>query len=780
MQLLEHVAKAIAAEAGIPIPQGEVAATPDEAQSIADELGGRVAVKAQVPIGGRGHAGGIVITDRAEAGAAARRLLGSEVRGFRVDSVLVEEVIEVAQELYFGVAIRPASQEVVLLLSAAGGIDVEEQADDCMGVVPIPIGTGLRPWHVWRAASQAGIDRALVPALIDYARRAHDLFWQERAEVVEINPLFVTPTGGLVAGDVRIIPDAAAAEDDSGLAPELQFDFVVLNPEGRVGLVTTGAGGSMHLLDRMAEAGLAPIDFCDLRTGRPRGLVERLTSAFERLDAMPNLSCIAINFFAGVTILDEVTPVLLDAIGATSPRVPIVARLEGRGAEAARASLAAIGVRCAASLDELVELVREADGQVSGPAREPVPDVGMTDAATGTMTVATGTTDRTDVTVATTGSTAATDGAGATDASSATTGSTAATDGAGATDASSATDVTTGAINRAPTMPASAGARFIAPSVSGAPTTPDASSVSGAPSAPAAQRSSLWSLLDGAAHGVIVQGITGQIGRRHTSRMRAYGTNIVAGVTPGRGGSLADGVPVFDTMAEAVEATGARASIAFLPGAVAPDGIIEAAEAGVGLIVLPTEGMLLHDTLRALDIARQRGARVIGPNTGGLLVPGKLSLGFLPSDFARPGPCAVISRSGTLSYETVLALANVGLGVSAWIGVGGDRVKGSTFADLLPDLLADSRTSAVVLLGEIGGTDEEDAATILAGAGVPSVALLAGRTAPAGISMGHAGAIVNGSRGSYASKREALLAAGIAVAQSPSEVAAILRTRLST
>jgi succinyl-CoA synthetase alpha subunit len=287
--------------------------------------------------------------------------------------------------------------------------------------------------------------------------------------------------------------------------------------------------------------------------------------------------------------------------------------------------------------------------------------------------------------------------------------------------------------------------------------------------------SSLWELLDGAQHGVVVQGMTGQIGRRHTSRMMAYGTPVVAGVTPGRGGSVVDGVPVFNSMAEAVAATGARTSIAFLPGEVAPDGIVEAAEAGIGLIVCPTEGMQLHPTLRALDAARRYDTRVVGPNTGGLLVPGKLALGFLPSDFARPGPCAVISRSGTLSYETVLALSQVGIGVSVWIGVGGDRVKGSTFASLLPDLLADGRTGAVAILGEIGGTDEEDAAAILAGSSVPAVALLAGRTAPPGISMGHAGAIVDGTRGSYDSKRDALLAAGVAVAQSPSEVASLVR-----
>ena len=696
MQLLEHVAKAIAAEAGIPIPHGEVATTADEAQSIAHELGRRVVVKAQVPIGGRGRGGGILIVEHAEAGRAAEQLLGGTVRGHRVDAVLVEEAIEVVQELYLGVAIRPARRELVLLLSSAGGVDVEEQAGEHAGLVPIPITTGLRPWHVWRAASRAGIEAARVPALIDYARRAYDLFWQERAELVEINPLFVTPTGGLVAGDVRIIPDAELDDADDGLPPEQRFDFVVLDPEGRVGLVTTGAGGSMHLIDRLSEAGLAPIDFCDLRTGRPRGLVERLSAAFRRLEEMPNLTCIAINFFAGVTILDEVAPVLLDVIRLVTPRVPIVARLEGRGAEAARASLVEIGVRCATSLDELVALIAEADGQTLETPPTPQPP---------------------------------------------------------------------------PPQPGE-GEQALKPRAAHSRAQEAAPAVKGVPA--------LWTVLDQAQSGVIVQGMTGQIGRRHTSRMQAYGTPIVAGVTPGRGGTTVDGVPVFNTVAEAVDATGARASVAFLPGEVAPDGIVEASEAGVGLVVLPTEGMRLHDTLRALDAARQHGTRVIGPNTGGLLVPGKLSLGFLPSDFARPGPCAVLSRSGTLSYETVLALANVGLGVSVWIGIGGDRVKGSTFADLLPDLLADDRTGAVVILGEIGGTDEEDAAAILARSPVPAVALLAGRTAPVGVSMGHAGAIVDGTRGSYESKRDALLAAGVAVASSPSEIAALLKSRLDS
>jgi succinyl-CoA synthetase alpha subunit len=709
MQLLEHAAKAIAARAGISVPRGEVASTAANAQAIAARLGGQVAVKAQVPIGGRGHAGGIVLAKAAEAGAAATRLLGSTVLGFHVDSVLVEEAVEAVQELYLAVTIRPAEREVVLLLSAAGGVDVESQGAERLGLVTLPIGTGLRPWHVWQAAAASGVDAALVPPLIDTARRLHGLFWSERAELVEVNPLFVTASGGLVAGDVRIIPDPEAVHDDQDdTPPELKFDFLILNPEGRVGLVTTGAGGSMHLIDRLHEAGLDPIDFCDLRTGRPRGLAERLTSVFRRLGEMPNLACVAINFFAGVTILDEIAPILLDVIRASAPPVPIVARVEGRGAPGLRASLAEIGVGCATSLDELVMMVGAAasgDRILRGRTEVGPTEVGRNEAG------------------------------------------------------------------RTEFRPYANGA---VQAQSSAPTVPTA------PPVPTESEENLWGLLDGADNGVIVQGMTGQIGRRHTSRMRAYGTRIVAGVTPGRGGSEMDGIPVFNTVAEAVAATGARTSVAFLPGAVAPDGIVEAAQAGVGLVVLPTEGMLLHETLTALEIARRQGTRVIGPNTGGLLVPERLALGFLPSDFARPGPVAVLSRSGTLSYETVLALSNVGLGVSVWIGVGGDRVKGSTFVDLLPDLLLDGRTQAIVLLGEIGGTDEEDAAALVTGAGLPVAALLAGRTAPEGVSMGHAGAIVNGARGSYASKRDALLAAGVAVATSPTEIATILRARLAS
>lgn len=272
------------------------------------------------------------------------------------------------------------------------------------------------------------------------------------------------------------------------------------------------------------------------------------------------------------------------------------------------------------------------------------------------------------------------------------------------------------------------------------------------------------------AEGVLVQGITGAVGRRQLEQLRAWGTPIVAGVTPGRGGESVDGVPVYDTVAQAREATGARASIAFLPPAAVREGIIEAAAAGIRLLVCATEGVPVHDEVAALNYARTRGMRVIGPNTSGILIPNVVKMGFMPSDAVRLGRVAVVSRSGTLSYEVVHVLNRAGVGLSAWIGLGGDRVKGTTFAEIIPDLARDGRTEGLVMIGEIGGTDEESAAAVIADIGLPAVAIIAGRNAPAGVALGHAGAMITADRGSFGSKRSALEAAGVLVARTPRDI----------
>lgn len=264
---------------------------------------------------------------------------------------------------------------------------------------------------------------------------------------------------------------------------------------------------------------------------------------------------------------------------------------------------------------------------------------------------------------------------------------------------------------------------------------------------------------------VIVQGITGRAGRTHTRLMRDYGTRIVAGVSPQAGVTDVDGVPVFAACRDAVAATGATASV-LLVGAEQLRGAIEdAVAAGIKLIVTPTEGMPVHDALAARRLTREAGVTWVGASTPGLAVPGVAKLGFLPEASLAPGPLGLMSKSGTLSYEAGYRLAQHGVGTSVWVGVGGDTVKGTRFAELLPFFATDAQTEALLVIGEIGGNEEEEFAAALAAQrfAKPVFALIAGRSSPEGVTMGHAGALVHGGHGGYAAKKAALEAAGVAV-----------------
>ncbi|HEY4386337.1 MAG TPA: succinate--CoA ligase subunit alpha [Ktedonobacteraceae bacterium] len=263
---------------------------------------------------------------------------------------------------------------------------------------------------------------------------------------------------------------------------------------------------------------------------------------------------------------------------------------------------------------------------------------------------------------------------------------------------------------------------------------------------------------------VIVQGITGREGQYHTSRMIASGTNIVGGVTPGKGGQSIEGVPVFDTVFQAKAGTDANASCIFVPPAGAADAIMEAAAAGINLIVCITEGIPVIDMTQAMLMVREHGATLIGPNCPGLCTPGHGKIGIIPYQIFTPGPIGFISRSGTLTYEVVSLLTEAGLGQSSCIGIGGDPIIGSTFSDHLKLFEQDEQTKAVVMCGEIGGSDEEDAAEFIKTMSKPVVAFVSGRTAPAGKRMGHAGAIISGNTGTAQGKVAALQAANVPVA----------------
>ena len=276
---------------------------------------------------------------------------------------------------------------------------------------------------------------------------------------------------------------------------------------------------------------------------------------------------------------------------------------------------------------------------------------------------------------------------------------------------------------------------------------------------------------------LLVQGITGNEGLFHAQQMLAYGTKIVAGVTPGKGGDwvLGDKVPVFDSCRAAVDATGANVTVIFVPSRGAPDAMFEAADAGIPLIVCITEGVPVQDMMRVREYLDQKQVRLVGPNCPGLLTPGECKVGIIPNDIAIPGKVGVVSRSGTLTYEVLFALKQKKMGVTTCVGIGGDPINGTNFIDCLDLFEADPRTEMVVMIGEIGGTDEEKAAQfIAANMTKPVVAFIAGQTAPPGKRMGHAGAIIEGGAGTAAEKVKALEEAGVKVARYPEEIPSLL------
>jgi len=277
---------------------------------------------------------------------------------------------------------------------------------------------------------------------------------------------------------------------------------------------------------------------------------------------------------------------------------------------------------------------------------------------------------------------------------------------------------------------------------------------------------------------VIVQGITGREGEFHTSQMLAYGTQVVGGVTPGKGGQTVQGVPVFNTVREAVAATGADATCIFVPPPFAADGILEAVDAGVGLIVCITEGIPIQDEIRAVNVVNRSGSRLIGPNCPGLLTVGEAKIGIIPANIFTPGPVGIVSRSGTLTYESVDALSRAGIGQTTCVGVGGDPMPGTRFIDVLPLFEADPATKAVVMCGEVGGSDEEVAAEYIKTMTKPVVGFIAGLTAPPGKRMGHAGAIISGSSGGPQAKVDALKAAGVRVAESTADIPGLIKEAL--
>lgn len=278
---------------------------------------------------------------------------------------------------------------------------------------------------------------------------------------------------------------------------------------------------------------------------------------------------------------------------------------------------------------------------------------------------------------------------------------------------------------------------------------------------------------------LLVQGITGREGTFHTQLMKQYGTSIVAGVTPGKAGQQVEGVPVFDTVKAAVADTDANTSIIFVPPPFAADAIMEAVDAGIELVVCITEGIPIHDMVDAAQYAQRAGTTLIGPNCPGLITPEQALVGILPGQIFKPGPVGLVSRSGTLTYEVVSSLTDEGIGQSTCVGIGGDPIIGTRFLDVLRRFEDDPETEIVIMIGEIGGTDEEEAAEFIKTMKTPVVGFISGRTAPPGKRMGHAGAIISGTMGTAESKVEALTAAGVPVADTIQDIVTEVKRRLA-
>ncbi|MGA0919459.1 MAG: succinate--CoA ligase subunit alpha [Gemmatimonadaceae bacterium] len=279
---------------------------------------------------------------------------------------------------------------------------------------------------------------------------------------------------------------------------------------------------------------------------------------------------------------------------------------------------------------------------------------------------------------------------------------------------------------------------------------------------------------------LVIQGITGRDGSFHAKQMMGYGTQVVAGVTPGKGGQTFEGtVPIFNTVADAVQATGANTSVIYVPPPFAADAIMEAVAAGVSLVVCITEGVPVLDMTKVYPFVKERGVRLIGPNCPGLITPGESKVGIIPGRICTPGPVGVVSRSGTLTYEVVYQLTRAGIGQTTCVGIGGDPINGTNFIDCLAAFETDPATKAIAMMGEIGGTDEQEAAEyIKTHMKKPVVGFIAGQTAPPGRRMGHAGAIISGSSGTAAEKLEAFAAAGMGIAERPIDFVELIKARL--
>ena len=693
MLLNEHQSKRLFSRAGLPVPQGILLSPGDETGPLPD-FDPPWFLKAQVLIGGRGKAGGILRADGPEDfPSMARSLFDMEIKGHMVPLIRVEGAADISREFYLSFTVSRERKSVLLTVGRQGGVHIESLGADNLLVQEIRLPAGLASHQVRAAFFHLGLEK---PLFSGFTKLLTDLFaavTQNGLLLAEINPLVLTGDDEFLVLDGKIEVDDNAADlspelrelyqpehatDEENTARAAGLSFVKL--KGWVGLMVNGAGLAMATMDQLNFSGLPAANFLDLGGGATS---ERMEIAFDLLFGDKQVKGVFINLFGGILSCEKVALAMKTVLDGRPPAKPMVIRMSGFRSEQGLAILQEMnlpGVHLARNMDQAMDMLR-----LIRPANAPEIDFPRVE------------------------------------------------------------------------TPACAKRSVVEREAEGTPFPIDKSTP------------------------VLVQGMTGREGGLHAGLMLEYGTNVVAGVTPFKGGMEVLGRPVYSSVAQAVREHEIGASIIFVPPRMAADAILEAAAARIPWVICITEGIPQHDMLAVTEQLKSSPTRLIGPNTPGIIVPGQTKIGILPATPFTPGPVAVLSRSGTLTYEVCAGLCAAGIGQTLALGIGGDPFIGQGYSDILALLRNHEPTKGVVVLGEIGGNAEEDLARYVRATGFPKpvAAFIAGRTAPPGKRLGHAGAILDRG-GAVDDKIAALAASGIAVCPSLSAIPEVVGEMLKT